>query len=331
MPADGEHPPEQPSRLTAKWSISMTTATRAIALSIAALMTCGTVATVVSEANAQAVNDKRPVITDTSIDFGAYDPHGDFSQDTHPKIEHLFLPWEDVDLSSLASADGYAQQRGRSLLITVEPWSWSHDWRLSPEQLYSGIMSGRYDANMAAICTEAAKLKSAVTIRWGQEMDDTEGQFTWAYWKPAEYVAAYQRMVTVCREHITTAHFMWSPKGNEGLDAYYPGDEYVDVVGLSVFGLQQRDRDELGRDRTFAETLAPAYHRVEAFNKPIVVAELGYEGDAAYVHNWADNAAKRNPDFPRLTAVVYFNDREVYPWPNGYGLPDWRVVQDATN
>jgi beta-mannanase len=71
--------------------------------------------------------DKRPVITDQSVDFGAYDPHGDFSGDKNVKIEHLFLPWEDVDLSTLSIADEYAMQRGRTLLITIEPWSWSVD------------------------------------------------------------------------------------------------------------------------------------------------------------------------------------------------------------
>ncbi|MGZ7244466.1 hypothetical protein ACXWOQ_10255, partial [Streptococcus pyogenes] len=74
-------------------------------------------------------HDKRPVITPQSITFGAYDPHGDFTNDPNSRIEHLFLPWEDVDLTSLSAADAYAQERGRELLITVEPWSWARDWR----------------------------------------------------------------------------------------------------------------------------------------------------------------------------------------------------------
>ena len=48
-----------------------------------------------------------------------------------------------------------------------------------------------------------------------------------------------------------------------------------------------------------------------------------------YVRNWAEEVTKPQSEFPKLTAVVYFNDREVYPWPNGFGLPDWRVVRDA--
>jgi beta-mannanase len=275
--------------------------------------------------------DKRPVITPTSIAFGAYDPHGDFADDANVKYEHLFLPWEDVDLSSLAIADEYAVQRGRTLMITVEPWSWSVDWRLSPDQLLSGIMAGKYDANMSAICSAAASLKSPVIIRWAQEMDETDNQFSWAKWSAPSYVAAYQRMITQCRKNNSTAKFMWSPKGNPSLVKYYPGDSFVDIVGLSVFALQQYDIDNFGKERTFSEALRPGYRLAEQFGKPIMVAELGYEGDQNYVKNWAETVAQPNPEFPKLSAIVYFNDREVYAWPGGYGFPNWRVVSDATN
>lgn len=277
------------------------------------------------------VIDKRPIVTDTSIDLGAYDPHGDFGSDAKVKIEHLFLPWEDVDLSTLSIADEYALQRGRSLLITVEPWSWDVDWRVTSDELLAGILAGRYDANMASVCAAAAGLKSPVIIRWAQEMDETDNQFTWAQWTPENYIAAYRRMVTECRKQIKTAKYMWSPKGNPELVDFYPGDEVVDIVGLSVFGLQAYDRGQFGKERTFAEALAPGYRLAEAFGKPVMVAELGYEGDDAYVRNWAENAAKRDPNFPRLDAVVYFNDREVYPWPQNYGRPNWRVAGAVMN
>ncbi|MDL2398736.1 glycoside hydrolase family 26 protein [Rhizobium mayense] len=282
-------------------------------------------------AQANQITDKRPKIGPDSVTFGAYDPHGDFTSDSNSKIEHVFLPWEDVDLSTLTLADDYAQKRGRKLLITVEPWSWSTDWRTTSEKLLEGILAGKYDSNMAAVCSTAAALKSDVTIRWAQEMDETENRFSWSHWQPSSYVAAYRRMVDVCRKHDKSAKFMWSPKGEPGLAAFYPGNDVVDVIGLSVFGLQQFDKDHFGTDRTFAQLLAPKYRLVQGFAKPIVVAELGYDGDSTYVGNWAANAAKRYPEFPNLTAVVYFNDKELYPWPKPYGLPNWRVVKEAMN
>lgn len=316
----------------------MKTTVKAVAFSLGALMLTGAAFADdnpprlpdPNSATARISSDKRPIMTPESIDFGAYDPHGDFSEDPNPKIEHLFLPWEDVDLASLAIADEYALERGRALMITVEPWSWSLDWRLSPEELYSGIMSGRFDANMAAVCRESAKLKSPVTIRWGQEMDEDDEEwfkFTWAYWTPEQFVNAYRHVITVCREHFGDARFVWSPKGKEGLEEYYPGDEYVDIVGLSVFGYQPYDNRRFGADQTFAEWLEPGYERAKGFGKPIIVAELGYDGDQAYVRRWAQDVTRPHPQFPDLVAVVYFNDREVYPWPD-FGRPDWRVVQE---
>ncbi len=270
--------------------------------------------------------DKRPIITAEAVTPGAYDPHGDYTNDSNSKIEHLFLPWEDVDLTTLSAADTYARERGRSLLITIEPWSWAREWRISPDDLLNGILAGRYDSNMSAVCSAGAKLQSPVTIRWAQEMEDNDGQFTWAFWKPEGYVKAYRHVIDVCRKQFPSAKYMWSPKGEEGLEAYYPGDEYVDIIGLSVFAYQPYDKLEVGHDTTFVERTKPGYDRVTRFGKPIAIAELGYEGNDDYVRDWAAEANKPHTEFPAMTAVVYFNDREVYPWPRDVGRPDWRVA-----
>ncbi|TVR11539.1 MAG: beta-mannosidase [Salinarimonadaceae bacterium] len=275
--------------------------------------------------------DKRPVLTAASLVFGAYDPHGDFTAERHVSTEHLFLPWEDVELASLSDADEYARSRGRNLMISVEPWSWDKDSRLTGTDLLANIRANRYAANMAGICQAAARLQSEVTFRWGQEMEDPDSRFVWAGWDPADYRMAYRQFVTQCREHIDNASYMWSPKGMAGLEAYYPGDDVVDSVGLSIFGFEPYDVANFGRPRSFAEVLQPAYARVVGFDKPIYVAELGYEGSLQYVTHWADDVATPDAAFPELVGVVYFNDREVYPWPDGFGLPNWRVASDVVN
>jgi beta-mannanase len=72
--------------------------------------------------------------------------------------------------------------------------------------------------------------------------------------------------------------------------------------------------------------LKPGYDLVATFGKPVIVAELGYDGTDGYVASWAKAATKPNAAFPLLTAVVYFDDKESYPWPGNFGLPDWRVT-----
>jgi len=274
---------------------------------------------------------KYPRINKPGIHLGVYDPYGNFKDYPGVAIEQLFLPWQDVELSTLYEADGYARARGRSLLISLEPWSWSGDWRLTPNQLRDAIFSGHYDATIASISRIVGELKSPVTIRWAQEMEDTTGRFSWAGWKPSDYIAAYRKFHDLSRSSAPGAKYMWSPKGNKNLAEYYPGDAYADIVGLSVFGLQKYDRDKYGRDRSFAEHLKPGYEAASRFGKPIVVAELGYSGDEEYVTNWANSVTALDLQFPLLTAVIYFNEKEVQAWPDNYGLPDWRVTEGISS
>ncbi|RMH43329.1 MAG: beta-mannosidase [Alphaproteobacteria bacterium] len=271
-----------------------------------------------------------PLVPPGTVPFGVYDPQGDYADEKGVAIEHLFLPWEDVYLPSLVDADSYAASRNRALLVTIEPWTWSRSERNRPAALRAGIFRGDYDRNMRAICAVLGTLSGPVTVRWGHEMDDPSGQFIWSRWKPADYIKAYRRMIDICREEAPDIRYMWSPLGEEGMDAYYPGDDYVDLVGLSVFGLQGFDRREVGHDRTYKEVLKPKYDRAKVFGKPIVVAELGYSGDAAYVAAWHDAVRRADPDFPKLIAVVYFNQPEVYPWPYGLGKPDWTMGRNIT-
>lgn len=256
--------------------------------------------------------------------FGVYDPEGVFADDPEVTIEHLFLPWEDVYLPSLIDADAYALERGRSILVTIEPWTWNRSERNTPERLKAGIQSGEYNKYMSSICAVLNLFESPVTVRWAQEMEDKSGQFIWSNWEPATYISAYRQMVDVCRENAPDVNYMWSPLGYENLAEYYPGDEYVDIVGLSVFGLQAWERDILGEEQSFADILGPRYDRVKGFEKPIVVAELGYVGDADYVEKWNSEIRLDYPEFPDLVAVSYFNQVEVYPWPDGYGRPNWK-------
>ncbi|WP_312367633.1 glycosyl hydrolase [Ensifer sp.] len=279
----------------------------------------------------QTLADKRPVIHPGGPRFGAYDPHGDFGDQTDVATEHLFLPWEDVDLESLRMADAYALQRKRKLLVTIEPWSWSLDWKLSPTQLRDRMLRGEYDANMEAIADMLAEMKSPVIVRWGQEMEDTSGRFSWAGWAPKDYVQAYKHAMDIVRKRVPNVQLMWSPKGLPNLGEYYPGDDYVDLVGLSVFGLEPYDAIEYGGPHTFKQALKPGYDLVAKYHKPIWVAEMGWQGSTTYMQPWIDAATQPDPDFPNLAEVVYFNDRDVHDWPHDLGRPNWRVVTDATN
>lgn len=261
-----------------------------------------------------------------TLPFGAYDPGGDFTNDTEVTIEHLFLPWEDVALDSLKQADVYALERGRALLITIEPWTWTRDARNTPEFLLKGIREGYYDANMRGICATIGGLQSPVSVRWAQEMETKDGQFIWSDWKPKDYIDSFRRMMDICRTAAPKINIVWSPLGLANAKDYYPGDNYVDLVGLSVFGYEPWEKAKLGKPYTFKELLTERYNNVKDLGKPIIIAELGYSGSAAYVADWEAEVRQPRPELPLLVGEVYFDQPEVYSWPDGFGFPDWRLA-----
>lgn len=262
-----------------------------------------------------------------SVRLGAYDPYRTFSNDTRVTIEHVYITWEDIDLASLDAADKYALQRDRDILLTIEPWSWSQKSNRPAAELLKGIMAGKFDGIVTAACSKSAGLKSKVTIRWGHEMDIANKRYPWSRWSAPDYIAAYRHFVDICRKHAPNVTFMWSPRGEDNNNDYYPGDAYVDSVGISVFGLQKFDLDEYGKERSFEELTRRAYDLVEPLKKPVHIAEFGCRGDEHYMLRCWPDLKKAAGTFPNLKSVVYFNEVETYPWPAPYGYPDWRVYE----
>ncbi len=97
------------------------------------------------------------------------------------------------------------------------------------------------------------------------------------------------------------------------VENYYPGPQYVDWLGLSIYGKQERfqdhwvdfDEDLLEEPYEFLGAVDPT--------KPIMVAEFGVGefpdlGDKA---KWIEHAFKSmsSPQYSRIKAAVYWNER----------------------
>jgi beta-mannanase len=264
--------------------------------------------------------------TDSKPRLGAYDPYGTFANDRRIGIEHVYVPWLDVNLASLVAVDRYARDRARNLLITVEPWTWSRASKSVPaSELYKGIMAGRYDTTILALCKTAASLESQVTIRWGHEMDLRSAPYPWSQWQPSEYVGAYRHFVGTCRQAAGNIKFMWSPRGESNLQDYYPGDDYVDSIGLTIFGYQKYEVAIYGKALTLAERLKSPYDLVADYGKELYITEYGCYGDAGYMKRCIEEGKVPGATFAKIAGVIYFNEVDPHQWPQSHGSPDWRI------
>lgn len=257
------------------------------------------------------------------LQFGVYDPDKRFEQSNRFAVEHIFVRWRPHDGTRIRDAFSYAARLNRWLMVTIEPWPAQG---LAGETLLADIVAGRYDSDIANVCSALGALDQGLFIRWGHEMEDPTGRYPWAVANAADFVAAYRYFVDHCRQWSHGRFFfVWSPKGLPQMRNYFPGPGYVDYVGVSLYGLEQWDIDHFGKPRDFNDLFRQAYGLAGEFKKPIMIAELGVQGSVSYRDLWFSELMRARNSFPLLRIVVYFNAQEPLPLPGGYGTPDWRI------
>jgi hypothetical protein len=126
--------------------------------------------------------------------------------------------------------------------------------------------------------------------------DNADGTFS-----SIEFVAAWQRMHTIfATEHVTNVIWVWSPSAATGTadpTPYYPGDAYVDWVGVDAY-------DTTGQG--FSPTFASIYPTLARFNKPILVGETG-EIQSAQPAFFAQAGPALQTQFPMIRGIVYYD------------------------
>jgi cellulose synthase (UDP-forming) len=270
----------------------------------------------------------------THINYGVYDPV--FVADAEPAfadkervaIEHIFVSWLGIDASAIASAFAYANARDRWLMITVEPFM---DNRTPTHTSFlPAIARGDYDAEIVQVCQAIGNLGAPVFIRWGHEMEAASARYPWAGQDPDAFIAAYRHFVGSCKRVVGESFYVWSPRGDNGLEPYYPGRAYVDYVGVSLYAFPAFDLDVHGRVRSFVEAFEERYRRIEQFDRPAMIAELGVTGDPAYQEAWMRGLFRNAAKFPLLKTAVYFNAIDSPgAWPDKYGIPDWSISSEV--
>jgi hypothetical protein len=233
-------------------------------------------------------------------------------------IDNQFYNWTEGFPTPLQQID---RQQGRISMIT---------WK--PPRL-DEINSASQDALITARADAVRDFGTPVFIRWAWEMNGNwypwSGSANNSYGKhdgPAKYIRAWRRIHDIFqREGATNVSWVWAPSGESlpgaywnRISAYYPGDQYVDWVGMSVYNF--------GTTRAwshwspFAEIVRHVYNAYAA-RKPIMVAETASTTIGGNQSRWIRAVVPvLSMQYPRIKAVVWFE----HP-------PDWSVRSSASS
>ncbi|MBF0490630.1 MAG: hypothetical protein HQL15_08480 [Candidatus Omnitrophica bacterium] len=177
------------------------------------------------------------------------------------------------------------------------------------------ILDGKYDGNLKKLSRWLKRAKRPVYLRIGYEFDYVKNDYS-----PAQYKAVFRYIVDFFRrEKVTNAAYVWHAYSvldvNRPWMDWYPGDEYVDWFGVSIFSGGQLYGAE--RFRALA-----AEHR-----KPFMIAESSPMG--IYIVRSQVNWLKHLFDFidqQKVDAWCYINSNwDILPMYKGWSWGDARI------
>lgn len=215
-----------------------------------------------------------------------------------------------------------AHDAGAVPFIRMMPRStWDED---GPDPVYSlaAIADGQFDASLRQWARDAKRTGYPLMVEFGTEVNGD--WFPWsgvynggAATGPARFKAAYRHIIDIFRgEGVNNITWVFhadaqpSPEAPwNSMAAYYPGDSYIDWLGISAYGAQDADEDW----QTFTEVMDAGYSELAALSPslPIAVLEFGVtEGPGAAKARWIGDAfaAVRSGRYPRVRAVSYWHE-----------------------
>ena len=196
----------------------------------------------------------------------------------------------------------------------------------------STIISGSQDAVIKARASAIKAFAKPVYLRWGAEMNGD-----WYAWSgpqsgddPSLYIAAWRHIHDVFRAMgVTNVSWVWAPNADSkpgGVDPtswnnwtrYYPGDEYVDWVGIDGYNWGGSEWS------SFGAIFGPVYDSY-AGRKPIMICETGSVETGGNKAAWIANAGDWMKSHDGVRAFVYFDTNQ-----SSSGL-DWRVSSSSSS
>ncbi len=216
--------------------------------------------------------------------------------------------------------------------------SWREGAR-DPRYSMQSILAGRHDAALRAWGRAAARSGGPLMVEFA-----TEANGSWFPWSgawnggavttrygdrrwpdgPERVRDAYRHVVDVVRG-AGARNVTWVLHLDAGSDPaaawnaprwYWPGDRYVDWIGLSAYGSQSRDEAV----RPLEDVLAPGYRAVSRLSstRPIALLEFAVADDARSPQDggrdeaaWTSAAfdAIESGRYPRLRGVAWWHER----------------------
>lgn len=230
----------------------------------------------------------------------------------------MVMCFEDFFAEPPVAAMAVARYCGADPIVTWEPWCWTDD--RSPAVMQA-LLSGALDDYVTRWAAGIRDWGSTAYIRFAHKFNGECYPWTPAGGTSATaYVQVWQRLHDIFSvQQVENVTWVWAPTvvGSGALTDWYPGDEYVDVLGIDGYnwGSSLPWCQWIEPEDLFATMLDQL--RIVCSDKPILVTEVGCAESGGRKADW-------------ITRLVDFlsHQRDVmgFVWFEHYKETDWRIT-----
>ncbi len=192
----------------------------------------------------------------------------------------------------------------------------------APSSMIYDILKGKYDVYLNSLAADVKSFGHPVLMRLFNEMNGEWCNYS-AYHTsrdPEVYVRLYRYVVDKFRTAgADNVIWVWNPNeksypnflwNNEEL--YYPGDGYVDVVGLTGYntGTYYESEKWRGFNRIYEDIYTKADLR---YNKPMMITEFSCSSTGGDKEAWVRDMFNSLPNYPKIKAAVWWSGCDYDP------------------
>lgn len=221
---------------------------------------------------------------------------------------HLF---GDVSIATVAKDLQSAYANGYIMELTLQTGDYNND-----NAMYD-ILNGEYDDYFTRYAQAIAKFEHPVLLRFGNEMNGDWCIYS-AYHTSKDteiYKKTYRYLHDIFEKNGANKNALWIWNPNEksfpdftwnAMEMYYPGNDYVDIIGLTGYNTGTYYNGETWR--SFDEIYSSMYQKYQnMFSQPLMITEFGSSSIGGDKAAWITDMFQQLPKYPDIKVAIWWN------------------------
>lgn len=246
----------------------------------------------------------------SSVVWGAYagntmDSIKEFEQivGEKPSIVAVFINWKDTFPYKIAN---YLKYNNQTILIYLEQYGVTVD----------DIIAGKHDNYINELANDIKNYEGQVMLAPLHEMNGN-----WDPWggtvgknTPSKLIAEWRHLRDIFdKNKVTNVKWVFDVnnesvpnKPENDLSVYYPGDNYVDIVGVNGFNFL---KEWQSYDQIFSKTI----EKLSIYNKPIYILSFA-SAEGPKKAEWIRDSFTKIYSDQRIKGWIWFNENKEENW-----------------